>query len=159
MEAGWQVNDVLLITGNMNILDAQLTEDQVSDVVLAPGKDGDRIPYIPETTAMIAATYTLPDLLGNFDGSIRADANYVGSTFSELRPDDSYYLKMDSYTLANLRFNLDNYDSGWGASLYINNVFDKTAITYLSGSSSYPGQFAYSAQPRTVGVTIRKDFF
>lgn len=159
LESGWRVTDDFLLTGNMNFLSAELTADQVSDVILAPGQDGDRIPYIPEVTAMIAATWTLPALIDGFDGSVRADANYVGSSYSELRPDDTYYLKLDSYTLANVRFNLDNYDNGWGLSLYVNNLFDKNAITYISGSSSYPNVFASSAQPRTVGITVRKDFF
>lgn len=159
LEGGWQFSDNLLVTANMNVLDAQLTEDQVSDVVLAAGKDGDRLPYIPKFTAMLSTTYYLTELISGFEGSLRADINYVGSSYSELSPENTYYLKLDSYALANLRLNLDNSNSGWGLSLYVNNLFDKTAITYISGSSSYPNKFANSAMPRTVGITLRKSFY
>ena len=159
MESGWRITDDLFVSGNVNFINAELTEDQVSDVVLAAGKKGDRIPYIPKVTAMLSLSYSLPQILSGFDSSIRADVNYVGSSYTELRPDDTYYLKMDAYTLANLRFNLDSATSGWGFSFYINNLFDKNAIVYDAGSYDYPYEDATSAMPRTIGVTVRKDFF
>ncbi|QSX33497.1 TonB-dependent receptor [Shewanella avicenniae] len=159
LEGGWRITDDLFISGNVNLLNAELTEDQVSDVVLAAGRDGDRIPYIPKVTGMLSLTYNLPQMLAGYDSSLRADVNYVGSSYSELSPNNAYNLKLDSYSLTNLRFNVDSTESGWGFALYVNNLFDKNAIVYNSGSSSYPNEFANSAMPRTIGVTVRKDFF
>ena len=68
--------------------DAKLSEDQISADVLAAGREGDRIPNVPRFSASFAAEYQRA-LGATLQGSVRADVSYVGSSFSELRPDQS----------------------------------------------------------------------
>ncbi|HUD31345.1 MAG TPA: TonB-dependent receptor [Novosphingobium sp.] len=140
-----------------NYLDAKLTEDQISDAVVAAGRSGDRIPYIPHFAGSVGAEYRTPvsDAVEFF---ARADVNYVGSSYSEFRPTNVYRVKMDDYALANLRIGFELPESDTGVYLFVNNVFDAVAINRASMSSTPNSYGATSAAPRTIGVNLRRDF-
>lgn len=141
---------------NAAYIDAQLTEDQVSGAVTAPGKDGDRLPYIPEFSAAVSAEYSW--FLGkNYEASVRVDANYVGSSYSELRPDNPYRMEIEDYTLVNLRADIIG-PSGWSAGFFANNLFDEVAINMGSKRSYEPYEIVTSSRPLTIGVSVSKEF-
>ena len=94
---------------------------------MRPGREGDRIPNVPECSASLAAEYRRT-LGATLYGSVRADVSYVGSSFSELRPNSPFHERIDDYTLTNLRLRLENIASNWNVDLFVNNVFDEVAI-------------------------------
>jgi outer membrane receptor protein involved in Fe transport len=140
-----------------NYLDAKLTQDQISDAVVAAGRSGDRIPYIPHFAGSVGAEYRAPvsDAVEFF---ARADVNYVGASYSEFRPTNIYRVKMDDYALANLRIGFELPESDTGVYLFVNNVFDAVAINRASMSSTPNSYGATSAAPRTIGVNVRRHF-
>ncbi|MEE4453067.1 TonB-dependent receptor [Novosphingobium resinovorum] len=140
-----------------NYLDAKLTEDQVNDAVVAAGRAGDRIPYIPHFAGSVGAEYRTP-VSDTVEFFARGDLNYVGSSYSEFRPTNVYRVKMDHYVLANLRVGFELPESDAGIYLFVNNVFDAVAINRASMSSTPNSYAATSAAPRTIGVNVRRSF-
>ena len=138
--------------------DARLSENVTAllPVVLAPGREGDRIPNVPKFSASLAAEYRHP-LGASLQGSVRADVSYVGATFSELRPNNPFYEEIDAHTLTNLRLRIASQASNWNADLFVNNVLDEVAIgRVLSGP--FGKGLAFSSPPRTVGINLTKKF-
>ena len=58
----------------------ELTEDQVSESVVAPGKAGDEIPEIPEMTASFMAQYNFQPPIAGWDAFVRVEGNHKGSS-------------------------------------------------------------------------------
>jgi outer membrane receptor protein involved in Fe transport len=148
----------LQIQANAAYTDAKLSEDQVNANVSAAGRAGDRIPYIPKFSGGLSAQYNWPlsDTLG---GMARADVNYVGTSYSEFRPNGPFYRRIGSYSLTNLRAGVESDTGGWGAYLFVDNLFYNDAITYATASAISAGQtLVVSGRPRTIGVNIRKHF-
>lgn len=82
-----------------------------------------------------------------YDGVTYADVN--GGTFRGGR-----YVQ-ESYTIANLAFGITNDE--WKAELYIDNVFDESAVLYIDTQQFTPK--VVSNRPRTMGVRLSYDFF
>ncbi len=146
------------ISGNMGYTDAKLSEDQISTIVTATGRKGDRLAFIPKVTAGISAEYTQP-INDGMEGTVRVDASRVGKSYSTLAPADTFRRVIPSHELANLRFGVQHPDGDWGAYLYVNNLLDDTAINSSSSSSNTGGLTnTYSAPPRTIGINLMKRF-
>ena len=148
----------LSLSGNLGYTNARLSEDQISSVVTATGRKGDRLAYVPRWNASGSAEYTW-GLTGDLDGLFRVDAAYVGSSYSTLSPADVYRRRVDAYTLVNARIGVQASDGGWNAFLFVNNVFNVAAIN-SQGSSSNTGGFTtvFSSPPRTFGLSLLKRF-
>jgi len=148
----------LSMTANVGYTDAKLTEDQVSAVVIAAGRKGDRLPFVPKWNVSASAEYiwTLSDSL---EGLVRLDGSYVGSSYSTLAATDAFRRKVDEYGLVNARLGVQAPDNGWSAHLYVNNLFDALAITTKSSSSNTGGlTITHGAPPRTIGLNLTKRF-
>ncbi|MCC2975911.1 TonB-dependent receptor [Sphingomonas sp. PL-96] len=156
-EAFIRPGGALQFTLSGNYLDAKLTEDQVNDSVVAAGRAGDRIPYIPHFSGSVGAEYHAP-VSDAVDFFARADLNYVGSSYSEFRPTNVYRVKIDDYALANLRVGFELSESDTGIYLFVNNLFDSVAINRASMSSTPNSYSAVSAAPRTLGLNLRRHF-
>lgn len=143
---------------NMGYTDAKLTEDQVSTVVVASGRKGDRLAHVPKWNLSGSADYVW-SLSDSLEGSLRLDGSFVGSSYTALSPTDRYRRKVDSYALFNLRAGVQSPDGDWSINAYVNNVFDALAITTKSASSNN-GDYtlAYTAPPRTYGLNFTKHF-
>ena len=148
----------LSVSGAFGYTDAKLSEDQISDFVVAAGRRGDRIPNVPDFTASVSLDYKRP-ITNSLTGSARVDASHVGSFFSTLSPTDIYRREVPSYELVNLRFGIEGTDRDWGVYLFANNVFDDVAINQLSSSANSGGLTnAISAAPRTYGINLMRRF-
>lgn len=148
----------LSVSGAFGYTDAKLSEDQVSDLVVAAGRRGDRIPNVPKITASASIDYKRP-VSNTLTGVARVDASHVGSLYSTLSPTDIYRRKVPAYELVNLRFGIEGTDSDWGVYLFANNVFDDVAINQLSSSANSGGLTnAISASPRTYGINLMRRF-
>jgi len=147
----------LSLFGTATYLDAKLTEDQINDFVVAAGRKGDRLPFIPHLTANAGAEYRFP-LADGLDLYVRADANYFGLSYSEFRPSNPYRVKLDDYALANVRLGVESPGGAWGAYLFLNNVFNSVAINRATRSAFINSFAVTSATPRTVGLSVRRHF-
>lgn len=138
-----------------NYTDARLSEDQLSPNVNAPGREGDRVPNVPKYSASFGAKYEW-SLTGTLHAMVRADVNYVGESFSEFRPTNPFFERIDDYTLTNVRLGVSNI-ADWSMYLFVNNVFDEVAIGRVL-SSSFGRDLAVSSPPRTFGVNVSRNF-
>ena len=150
----------LSITGNFSVMEAELTEDQPGGGTTIPnaGLKGDRIPYVPKFQGAISAQYVWP-LTEGLNGFARVDYNHMGSSYNELRTSYVYARKIDAYDLVNTRVGVESDGGGWGAYLFVTNLFDEAAIFSKSvGATSAGRTSVFSAPPRTIGVNLRKTF-
>ena len=153
------VTDSFFLTGQFSYLyKKELTEDQISDDVLAPGKKGDQCPQIPECLASVTAqdNYTLS--VDDWFGAVRLEGSYTGDSFTELRPDAAANRFQDSYSLFNLRFNFANDPMDLIMTLYIENIFDKRGDVFIGGGAQGQPTSKITNRPRTVGVQVTKGF-
>jgi len=157
MEVSTRPAPGLEIGANASYIDAKLTEDQISSVVSAPGRAGDRLPYIPHFTGSVSIEYKRP-VSGDLSAVARADVNYVGASYSEFRANNPLRIRMDDYSLANLRVGIEGEAGKWGAYLYVSNLFDATAINRASQSSTPNSYSVTSALPRTFGLSVNTSF-
>ncbi len=146
---------------NFNYIDAVLTEDQVpvgEAASATTGLKGDRITSIPHFTGNLSGSYRW-SLSGDYDGMVRLDTNYVGKSYSAMRPTDPTRRAMGDYTLVNARIGVESVSGKWSAYLYANNLFNKLAITNAGYNAYYyPQGLAYTNPPRTVGVDLHYNF-
>ncbi|WP_375187688.1 TonB-dependent receptor [Sphingobium yanoikuyae] len=145
-------------SANGSYTDAKLTEDQVSTIVVASGRKGDRIANVPKWNFGGSAEYKhmLTDAM---DAVIRTDVTYNGSSYSTISPTDTYRRRLDDYTLTNLRLGVQASDNNWGAHFFVNNLFNELAVVSSSSSSNTGGKtVVFTAPPRTYGINLTKKF-
>jgi outer membrane receptor protein involved in Fe transport len=148
----------LSLNANITYTDAELTENQTNNNVTAPGLAGDRIPYVPRLTAGLGAQYEWP-LKNGLSGFARVDANHVGSSYSDFRPNATFTREVDSYELVNLRIGGTSADDRWSAYVFCSNVFNDIAIVRATSSAIQTGRtIVNSAPPRTIGINVRTQF-
>lgn len=139
----------LSISGNF--VEAELSED---NPVPSSGLDGDNIPYTPETTLSISALYDW-DLANGLGAFVGGDVAYVDDRNTELRPDSSTQVNLDSYSLTNVRGGVKGED--WSLTLGVNNLFNDDTITDVVRVAVNPVGFIIN-RPRTVTLTVSKTF-
>jgi outer membrane receptor protein involved in Fe transport len=105
---------------------------------------------LEDTTQLVYGTgsgLTIQPEAAVYEGVTYADAN--GQTYAGGR-----YVQ-DSYTIANLAFGVKNDD--WKAELYIDNVFNESAILYIDNQQFTPK--VVTNRPRTIGLRLSYDFY
>src|SRR5262249_20161355 len=137
----------------------ELTQDEVNNVVVAPGKAGDKLPRIPEFTGDLSGQYTkgltaAPD----WSAWARVDYSYHGRSATDFRPNSAAtYRIQPAYDLTNLRFGASNDKNGLDMDLYVDNVFDVAGDVYIAAGTATPTA-KYTNRPRTIGVEVTKKF-
>jgi outer membrane receptor protein involved in Fe transport len=124
--------------------DARLDEN----VILLGGREGDRIPGVPEYAFGGSLTWFFNAFLDT-NGSIRVDYQYVGSSPTGY----SFFIspgEIPSYSLTNLRLGLGK--DRWNLTLYCDNLFDERAIITVH---DVPEHWVVTARPFTVGISVR----
>lgn len=148
----------LHLRGNLSALRAKLSEDQLNDNVVAAGRKGDRIPYTPSFTAGLSAEYR-QSLGSSFSGLFSLNGRYVGGSYSEFRPTNTFRRRLPAYTLVGAQLGVEANTGRWAAYLFVDNVLDDTAILSASATAVTLGQTqAVSAPPRTIGASLRLRF-
>lgn len=148
----------LSLSSNLGYTDARLSEDQVSEVVVANGRKGDRLAYVPKWSLSASAEYTW-GMSDAVDGLVRIDASHVSSAYSTLSPLDIYRRKVDAYELVNARIGIQSPEGEWSVALFINNLLDAAAINSRGSTSNTGGKTTtFSAPPRTFGISLMKKF-
>jgi len=137
----------------------KLTQDETNNVVVAPGKAGDKLPRIPEFTFDLGAQYThalaaVPD----WASFARVDFSYHGRSATDFRPTSvTTYRIQHAYDITNFRVGATNASSGLDLALYVDNAFDVAGDVYLVAATATPTA-KYTNQPRTVGLEVTKKF-
>ena len=176
IEAQAQATDNLSLTGGLTILDASYPDDCAGsdDPLRVQNLCGFDLTNAPNTVGLLGATYT-----GNFNafssgldfflnGQLRYEGDRRTSTQGRLVPTTQAELGntmlnpldvQESTVKINLRAGIGNEDAGWGLEAWATNITDEvtrgvTFNTVLRGTS----RSAFIQEPRTYGVTVRKDF-
>ena len=136
----------------------ELTEDQVSDEVVAAGLKGDLIPRIPEVTFNAAVQYDYA-LAGSdtWTGWLRGEYSYKGSSRTELRPNSINDREQHSFSLVNLRAGFRNEDLDGDITLFVENVFDVQGDVLIGVGNGEP-TYKITNRPRTIGLQLNKHF-
>ncbi len=164
---------------------ATYTESELDSTVIVPVGgvptvianivEGNRLPSVPEFQLSANATYTWP-FTERLDGFITGTYQHVGSRYTQNGDQapgfDTFTLRtfgapsvptftfdplLPAYDIGNLRFGVRGDD--WEAALFVNNVADENARLALDQERGRFARVGYLVnQPRTFGVTFRKDF-
>jgi outer membrane receptor protein involved in Fe transport len=132
---------------------AELTEGFPPQASGVFGRSGDRLPNGARRSGNIALDYDFP-LLGTMTGQVGGSLTYVGDRAGSFRngstlpqPNFSSYTQVD--VSAGIR------KDTWSVNAFANNLTDRRAL--LSGDPTLFPNGTY-IQPRTVGVSVAKDF-
>ena len=147
------------VTGQVTYLSKkELSEDQISDVIVAPGLKGDQLPRVPEWTAGFTAQYTWDLPVQDWLGAVRLEGSYTDDSFTSLRPDDSTNRYQDSYSIFNARANFRNDAMDLDLTLFIENIFDEDGDVFIGGGSGGQPTNKVTNRPQTIGVQVTKGF-
>ena len=150
------LSENLYVTGQFNYLwKKELSEDQVTDEVVAPGLAGDAIPRIPELTASFTAQYNYRLPLQGWNGFARVEGSYTDKSRTELRFGSINDRYQASYEIFNARLGFSNDNMDLAMTLFIENIADKAGDLYISAANGQP-TYKITNRPRTIGVQIRK---
>ncbi|MCZ6539776.1 MAG: TonB-dependent receptor [Chloroflexi bacterium] len=147
------------VTGQVTYLaKKELTEDQVSDEVVAPGLAGDQLARVPEFTAAFTAQYSYELPIPGWDGALRFEGSYTDSSFTELRPDEAANRFQDSYSIFNFRANFRSQEMDLDLAFFIENMFDERGDVFIGGGSGGQPTSKITNRPQTFGVRVTKGF-
>ena len=155
IEAGARVFPIegLEFDATAAVTSAHLTKD---NPVPSSGMNGDRIPETPRVTLSFSAQYER-DLGNEVTGRVGGDVFYVSGRNTELRPDNPLFVRLDSYTIVNLRAGVAW--RSWSAMLNVNNVGnDTTTIDIFRIVPGLTPDGLIPNRPRTVVFTVNKAF-
>ncbi|MDA0706956.1 MAG: TonB-dependent receptor [Proteobacteria bacterium] len=150
----------LKFDGSFAYNDSKVTEGASigEDVVIS---DGEELPLSPDFKASLGAELSFP-FIGK-DSYLRLDYSYVDEQTNATQGSglltSSGLLRgtvttMDAYSIGNLIFGMEGDD--WSASLSLNNIADKRAITYVP--TRWADGRLYSVRPRELVLNFRKNF-
>ena len=178
-DVNWAASANLLLSSSVSITNAKLTQDfckQLDDsgiplpTATCPSWDlalsGTRLPITPNFKMNFIARYSFN--VGDAESHVQAAYVYQSASTSALVPAEAQLLgPQDGYGLLNLTAGFETH--GVKLELFINNLFDRQAITYryaecasfksdtgapLCGLQSYAGV----TTPRTVGLQFGQKF-
>lgn len=136
----------------------ELTEDQISSEIIAPGRKGDEIPRIPELTAAFSAQYSYQLPVQGWDGAFRLEGSYTDDSFTQFRPDSEENRFQDSYAIFNARASFRNDEMDLDMGLFIENLFDEDGDVFIGGAAGAEPTSKVTNRPRTIGVRFTKGF-
>jgi len=159
VELATGLGDNLYVTAQVTYLSKkELTEDQVSTEIIAPGLKGDEIPRVPEITAGFTAQYSYQLPIPGWDGAVRLEGSFTDDSFTQFRPTDEENRFQDSYSIFNARATFRNDEMDLDLGLFIENMFDEEGDVFIGGASGAQPTSKVTNRPRTVGVRITKGF-
>jgi outer membrane receptor protein involved in Fe transport len=153
------VMDGFDVTAQFTYLDKhELTEDQISDVIVAPGKEGDLLPRVPEWLAAFTAQYSYQLPIEGWDGAFRLEGSYTDDSFTQFNPNAANYRYQDSYSIFNARASFHNDPMDLDLTLFVENIFDEQGDVFIGGGSGGEPTSKVTNRPLTVGVQVTKGF-
>lgn len=155
-----------------NYVDAKLSTDAPLNNIggfSQTGLTGDRIPSSPNLTFNTSMEYSW-QLNDDIRAYIFGSVQYTGESFSDFNeflidvstntPSSTQnigYNAQGDYMIADLRIGIEGDD--WSASLFVDNVLNKRAITNVLEDNLRPDPgFNFVEKPRSIGLSFTKDF-
>lgn len=129
------------------------TKTELKETVPGTGNPGDPLPNVPEWSISASAQYTFP-ISTQLDAYIRGQFQYIGSSSSDFS--DAAPVIQPGYEIGSIRLGVQH--EKWEASLFVNNLFDKKAYTWIREVGSGTGFTGIVNRPRTVGVSVRANY-
>ena len=181
IEFGWEPMDGLQLTfaGGFTEAEFDSTVRDGGGNVLGGIEKGNRLASVPEWQAAATAAYYWPINFGEgMEAFVAGSVQHLGSRFTQ--PGDqvpgagdfpsglafggasgaditSLDLELEPYTLVNLNAGIQNDE--WGVTVFVNNVTDENANLAFDRERGGRARLAFHTnQPRTVGVTVRRNF-
>jgi len=146
------------VTGQVTYLSKkELSEDQISSDIVAPGLKGDQLPRVPEWTAGFTAQYTFDLPIQDWLGAVRLEGSYTGDSFTNLRPDASANRYQDSYSIVNFRANFRNEAADLDLTFFMENMFNEDGDIFITTANGQPTS-KITNRPQTIGVQVTKGF-
>jgi len=119
----------------------------------AYGPKGDRLPYGTRISGNLAAQQSFP-LVGEATGFVGARWSYVGDRVGQFTSSPQ---RQEYPGYGTVMLNTGVHYGSWNANLYVNNLLDKRGL--LDGGLGTFDALAFQyIQPRTVGLTVAKEF-
>jgi iron complex outermembrane receptor protein len=183
--AEWELSafptENLMLTFNGSLIEAEFDSTVLDSNgnILGGVEDGNRLASVPELQLAASATYTFNDgLLGSDETYITALVQHVGERFTQpgdqvpgagnfssgLAYGGATGSEVSSLDLELAAYEMVNVSAGmswgtWDAIVYANNLFDENALQSFDRERGGRARLAYRVgQPRSVGVTVRKQF-
>jgi outer membrane receptor protein involved in Fe transport len=128
-------------------------ENLITSPIPGLNNEDDRVPHVPEFTSNVFAEYGFP--VSAWDGTLRAEYQYVGDSYSDFNALRPIYTPQGDYSLVNLRLNFTH--GGYRIGAYIDNAFDEIGVITTTIDQRRPVE-TYSTRPRSVGVTLGYSF-
>ncbi len=149
-----------------------------SGAVIGGIREGNRLPSVPNFQISANASYEFP-VAENANAYVGASFQHVGSRYTQ--PSDQENnprsfvsglpfggatgnnatvvdLRLPSYNYVNLSAGVD-WDNGWGAMLYVTNLFDENALLSFDRERGGRARLGFNiGQPRIIGLTVRRRF-
>lgn len=112
---------------------------------------GNKLPGAPDYKFSAGVQYDFP--VGDMTLTPRADFIYTGKSYGNIF--NGNINRIDSYTQVNAQLQLDGPDKKWFARVWVQNLFDKDAITGLYVTDQSSGNFTniFTLEPRRFGLT------
>lgn len=112
---------------------------------------GNKLPGAPDYKFSAGIQYEAP--IGDMTLTPRADFVYTGKSFGNIF--NGTVNEIPSYTQVNAQLQLDGPDKKWFARIWVQNLFDKDAITGLYVTDQSSGNYTniFTLEPRRFGLT------
>jgi outer membrane receptor protein involved in Fe transport len=150
VEFNYRLTSNLTLRSSLTLASSEFQTSEPALGVVA----GQSTAFAPDVAGAVALDYRRP-LFGG-EGFLSWDAQYVGSRFVGVTTADNY--ELDEFVLSSLRLGYES-DDNWVAYLFVNNLFDERALfDHGSDFGGTSGDAVTYARPRTVGITLRRDF-
>ncbi len=117
---------------------------------------GNKLPGAPDYKFSTGVQYEVP--VGNVSVTPRADFVYTGKSFGNIF--NGTVNEIPSYTQVNAQLQVDGPDKKWFARVWVQNLFDKDAITGLYVTDQSSGNYTniFTLEPRRFGLTAGVKF-
>jgi len=155
----WRPIETLKVALSTALNDAKLTED-LPAAALAVGNDGDHLPYSSRFTGTFSADQTLIRA-GSLTGYIGGSLSYVGARegeFASVFTTPPQRLEFPAYARIDLHAAVAI--GSWNANIFVNNAANRRGVVggASNGTNAESPYYVYYIQPRTVGLSLTKEF-
>lgn len=179
-EVGFQPADGFDLSIAGSVIDAEFDTTLPGTVLPAATgiRNGNRLPSVPKFQIAATASYEWP-VSDGMDAFINASAQHVGTRFTQPADQENnprtfthglpfggapanaattVDLKLPDYQLVNLSAGV-KMDNGLSLTAYVNNLFDENPLLSFDRERGGRARLGFSVgQPRTIGLTARKEF-
>jgi iron complex outermembrane receptor protein len=149
--------DSIALSATLSYTDARIVDPGPGSALAKPG---DTFPNVPEWSGSFMADYSIPT--SAFGGStffLHGVIRYMSETSPLVGKPANPELELPAYSLVGIRGGFTFGENPTTVTLFVNNVFDEYARMNARGRVGVPADiWVTPAMPRTVGITVRKDF-